>query len=205
MSLITPGSLVFDIGAHHGESARAMLAAGAGKVVSVEPTFENFTELCKVSGIVPIHAALWNAPGLVEVSYAESQSGLSTVSPAHWREQYPDAVFRTPQTVPALTLAQLLHHFGTPSLIKVDVEGAEYDVLQAYPRVIPRPVIIFEYHWRFADTARACLNLLDELGYTLGAYTQSDVDYALTVDQPLDSAQRDWEAAAPEWGNFYVR
>ena len=69
--------------------------------------------------------------------------------------------------VPTITLDLLLDQFGPPTLIKIDVEGAEVQVLRGAGRVLAhKPTIYIE----ISDHALTeCQNILHAAGYSLEA------------------------------------
>ena len=68
--------------------------------------------------------------------------------------------------VPTLTLDTLLEHFDAPSVVKIDVEGAEHLVLQGAAGLLRdvRPALIVEVG---SEAREAATRVLREAGYTL--------------------------------------
>jgi hypothetical protein len=64
--------------------------------------------------------------------------------------------------VDTTTLDALIERFGMPSFVKIDVEGAEPEVLAGLSR--PVAGLSFEYLPRALDYARTCTARLSELG-----------------------------------------
>lgn len=201
-SLILPGSLVFDIGANVGQMAQHFLNAGAGKVVCVEPCFEIFQKLAEVRGIVPIHAAVWDAPKLLPVSYCANHDGWSSCKPNEWSLMYPDADWRTPQWVPAVTLDSLITTFGIPHLLKVDVEKAEIEALSGLTQ--RPPFLIYEFHRRFVEDALSCLDRCASLGFTRAHYTCEEIDIHTMPKLPITVFRDKFLRDAPVWGQISV-
>jgi|GEM_PF-3604952 FkbM family methyltransferase len=211
MSILQPGSLVFDIGAHHGESAaRFILDHGARSVVCLEPSLPNFlalrTRWDKDPRVTTIHAAMATAPSLLEVFHSTFQDGLSTTDPSSWRELYPDAEFQRGELVTALSYSQLVAHFGQPELFKVDVEGAEYQVLRGLTvpaHHMPR-VVTFEFHGSKAHDAISCLYLLGDLGFSLALMETEEPSLMEMPVDPLTTVIERFKADPPDWGNFTI-
>lgn len=201
--LIPDGSVVFDIGANIGITARQFLDAGAGSVIAVEPCRENFNMLAQVHGITPIHAAAWNCHTISEVSFCWNTCGWSSCEPKRWSEAYPDAKWDKPQYVPAITLDSMVQVFGVPHLIKVDVEGCELKVLAG---LSSKPAyVIFEFHGKFMDDARLILEMLrDRLGFEKANYVRENLDLNTLPTMPISEFIPRWINDAPEWGNITV-
>jgi FkbM family methyltransferase len=70
-----------------------------------------------------------------------------------WDEQIP---------VNVTTLDVLISQYGKPVFCKIDVEGAELEVLQGLSHTLP--ALSFEYIPAKIDTALGCIQRLDQLG-----------------------------------------
>ena len=85
-------------------------------------------------------------------------------SPRRFRH-HPDGGIRAIELVPTVSLDWLATHFPQPDVIKIDVEGAEAQVLAGAATVLrSRPRIICEVAKENAATVRS---ILTELDYTL--------------------------------------
>ena len=167
-TMIGPGDLAFDIGAHAGNRTRAMLRTGA-RVVAVEPqaSFHAFLARDLPPGATLIHAAAGAAPGEARLAVSRLHPTLASLAPG-----YPARMADAPgfehvrwdaaETVSVTTLDALIAAHGLPRLVKIDVEGYEAEVL----RGLSRPVrwIAFEYLPAALDVAAACLDRLEALG-----------------------------------------
>lgn len=133
---INPGSVVIDIGAHVGTMAIPM-ARYAGTLMAFEPMKENqkYLEMNIIKNaadnIIVFKNALGARKGTVSMSPVDaSNTGSNTV--------------RGPGDIPMETLDS--YYFDNVSLIKIDVEGYEPDVLAGAGYTIEqnRPVVFFE-------------------------------------------------------------
>ena len=138
-------ALVEAMHALDGEAVRSVLDAGANDgystllfrrglprakvIVGVEPGLSNYAMVLLntrgVSGIVPVRAALWGETGSLEV--LPNQWGEWSLRVGmHASNKYP-----VEGTVPSLTVSALAHAVCVRSFdfIKLDIEGAESDVL----------------------------------------------------------------------------
>jgi len=174
MSIIASNSMVFDIGAHIGTTVQQFLEAGAKTVVAVEPCLANYLELISRPNTIPIMAACWNKNQLIQAFYAENASGWSTVQPNKWIAAYPDAQWATPQWVPCITLDQLRETFGLPHLVKIDVEGSEFQVISGMH--FKPQYVIFEFHKTFLNDTIKCLRQLQRIGFSKAHYVRDNLD-----------------------------
>ncbi len=124
------GDLVFDMGAHCGVSTyhMAKLVGPEGKVVCFEPDPTNF-EILKRNlarhGLANVEAqAMAIASKSGELAFNAEGTIGSSLSSLLLRE----SVGRT-VTVQAITLAEAFARWGTPAFCKIDIEGAELEVI----------------------------------------------------------------------------
>ena len=167
---VRPGDLCFDIGAHLGDRLRAFSSLGA-RVVALEPhpgmmnwlrrwygNQANVTLLEQAVGAQPGTANLWISHLTPSIS-TTSQLWLTTVqqnrrfASARWEEQIP---------VTVTTLDALIAQYGRPAFCKIDVEGAELEVLQGLSQ--PLAALSFEYIPAAIETAIDCIHRLGQLG-----------------------------------------
>jgi FkbM family methyltransferase len=167
---IQPGDLCFDVGAHLGDRIRAWLKLGA-RVVALEPHPGMMNWLRRWYGtrenVVLLEQAVSTRPGTADLWISRLTPSISTISQewlatvrqnrrfagAHWEEQIP---------VPVTTLDALIAQHGKPAFCKIDVEGAELDVLQGLSQ--PVPALSFEYIPAVAEAALKCIDRLSQLG-----------------------------------------
>lgn len=168
---IGPHDLCFDIGAHVGNRVRAWAKLGA-RVVALEPQPQcmrllrrwygrhaNITLIEQAVGAVPGHQTLW---------ISRRTPTVSTVSPAWVRTVQHTHGFRNVRwdqqvQVPVTTLDALIAQHGEPAFCKIDVEGAEREVLQGLTR--PLRALSFEYLPAAREVALGCIARLHELGH----------------------------------------
>ena len=147
---ISPGSLVFDVGANIGNRVKIFLKLQA-KVVAVEPQDECAKELRTAYGrnqrLTIIQQALGEAIGEAEIMISDA-SVLSSLSP-EWiaavsnSGRFPGCTWKNKKTIQMTTLDHLIEQHGEPTFIKIDVEGYEYQVLRGLSR--PVNVISLEF------------------------------------------------------------
>ena len=167
---IRPGDLCFDIGAHLGDRIRAWSKLGA-RVVALEPHPGLMSWLRRWYGgrenIVLIEQAVGAQPGSANLWISRLTPSISTISHewlttvrqnrrfsgARWEEQVPVSV---------TTLQELIARYGKPAFCKIDVEGAELDVLSGLLQ--PLAGLSFEFIPAVIETAVKCVERLSQLG-----------------------------------------
>lgn len=161
--------LLFDVGANRGDATLAGLQRGYD-VVALEPAPRVFTQLIKNFIYNPRVTALRYAVGSKDYEHIEFyecvEDGLSTTN-KDWltKESMPyyGKPFRTTHAT-TITIDTLAQRYGTPDLIKIDVEGAEWSVLRGMQKKYPKIAL----EWTFETLAEheAQLDYLFNLGYT---------------------------------------
>jgi FkbM family methyltransferase len=114
------GATVLDVGAHKGYFAVYALAHGAAHVTCYEPAPTNFAYLSRTC-LDARPAAVAATAGNVRLALDEGWTHSIVL------ERHPDA---ETIDVPAVTLSQAIAEHS-PSLVKLDIEGAEREVLAA--------------------------------------------------------------------------
>ena len=66
--------------------------------------------------------------------------------------------------VPGIALDTLISEYGVPDLLKIDVEAAEYTVLQSLTQKVP--TLCFEFAHEFPEDAFKCIDYCISLGFT---------------------------------------
>jgi FkbM family methyltransferase len=190
-----PGDLVFDVGAHVGNRARALASIGC-RVIALEPqpVFARILRrlFARSAAVEVIEAAVAGAPGDAWLSVSERTPTVSTLA-AGWR----DARAREPGfggvewnqrvRVRTVTLDDLVAQYGTPAFVKIDVEGGEPAVLAGLTRAVP--ALSFEYLPGAIDEVQACVERLALLAADAGAYRFNwsvGESYALASAEWLD-------------------
>jgi FkbM family methyltransferase len=176
------GDTLFDIGANVG--IYAILAAAqnpAGTVVAVEPMASSFARLCDnallngLANLRPYCVAIGaeNGVGELQLASLEAASSMHSLGASGLTESFGESVvMRT--GIGVVTIDSLAATTGIPTLMKIDVDGGEDDVLAGATSVLHDPrlrSILIEFNWltgapqtrRDAPLLRAGFTL-DEVG-----------------------------------------
>jgi len=149
-STVKQGMTVIDIGAHIGYYTLlfAKSVGPSGRVFSFEPHPSNFdllsknVQLNKLMQVQPLNQAVFSHAGEITISVPDDQpnSGNGSACIAKGVQQF---------RVSAISLDAFCEKFTVrPDVIKMDVEGAEYEVLRGAEQVIAqfRPKLLIELH-----------------------------------------------------------
>ena len=155
--------LVFDIGLNNGDDAAYYLHLGY-RVIGVEANpllaarcSERFASEMRAGRIEVVNAGILRQPGEFTFYRSLQQDGWSTFEPdihrkpGEWEEL----------KVACITAEQLIANHGQPFFIKVDIEGADFQVLETLTAAIAPPYISLEI-----NAIDPFLDRLIALGYT---------------------------------------
>jgi FkbM family methyltransferase len=154
---VRPGAVVYDIGSHVGSLALgiARLVGEQGRVVAFDGDPDNVTTLRESSlrnhleaHLAVVHAAVWSYTTRHGIPFRRggtrrSQGGVEA------NGQCPVTGTGEIISVTAVTLDEFIANGGpVPQLVKIDVEGGEYEVLRGGINLFTsqRPLIIAEVH-----------------------------------------------------------
>ena len=168
-----PESVIFDLGANLGYFSLLCASYSSGaKIFAFEPIPANMTILCRhllinnVKNVTPVNLAVSDHLGLVDFS-ADNQS----VSYTYKQSSSYYGIRHLNIKIGTTSLDTLNSQFGfpEPDIIKIDVEGAEYDVLLGAESLIKKckPKILLSTHKVHVEgVEEKCLLFLDRLNYS---------------------------------------
>lgn len=174
--LVRPDEIVWDVGANIGITLQLFfaLAGGRCRVAAFEPIATSFGFLERNAApfgerVKLVRSAVGDREG--EVAFVENPEhpALSRMSDRVAKSKRSSLYWqRTQETrVPMITLDGFLdaNPEWTPTLIKLDVEGAGGGVMQGARRLLKRckPAFTVEFHW--PDEQEAVTRVLEEHGY----------------------------------------
>ncbi|MFP4522535.1 MAG: FkbM family methyltransferase [Fibrobacterota bacterium] len=161
-------ALCFDIGANRGDMTEALLRAGAGKVISVEPVKAVFRGLKKrykhQERVIPVNTAVSSESGNGRIMICRQSSELSTLEDG-WRNngRFKKLSFSESQEISLITWQNLAEKYGVPFYAKIDTEGHEYDVIKG---IIDAPAMLsFEFTEEFKERGAEIIVMLEKKGF----------------------------------------
>lgn len=168
---VSPGDLVFDVGAHLGDRTAAFAALGA-RVVALEPQPRVAAWLRRIvggkEGVTVREEAVGRTPGIARLAVSRRTPTVSTLAD-EWRSEltasepgFRDVRWDGEIEVSVTTLDALIETYGAPSFCKIDVEGWEAEALAGLSR--PVPGLSFEFVAGQLDVAVSAVRRLGELG-----------------------------------------
>ncbi|MFN3805275.1 MAG: FkbM family methyltransferase [Pyrobaculum sp.] len=161
------GGVFLDVGAHIGGHT-LRVAKQAKLVIAIEPTRETYRFLVEnirlnnLQNVIPLNIAAWNRNETIKLYYGDS-SEANTLK-ADLGLGY--------EVVEARVLDEVLRELGIDKvdLIKVDVEGAEYEVLEGLRETLKNSkTVIVEV---LKKNRERVVNMMSELGYVIREVTK---------------------------------
>jgi FkbM family methyltransferase len=145
---VKPGDTVVDVGANIGWNAirAARLAGPRGRVVAVEPTPDTLAVLRRnvaASGLRSVMVepvAAGRVAGECDFFVRGGVSAVNSLFPESRYARVTDVL-----RVPVVRLDDLVE--GQVAVVKIDVEGAELDVLEGAPRLLAAPGVVLIVEW----------------------------------------------------------
>jgi FkbM family methyltransferase len=153
LTLIRPGSVVTDVGAHHGYYSvlAAELVGPRGAVHAFEPTPQSFQVLQRNSRRIPNiranNVAVYSREADLEfLDFGSKYSDMNTLA-GRMRSSAPHAVHGRSMVVRGITLDNYFGSVGArPDFIKIDAESSEMHVLKGMTRILTEdsPLMLIE-------------------------------------------------------------
>jgi FkbM family methyltransferase len=192
--------LIFDIGANVGAWTRANLQS-ARQIISVEAspqTYERLKASVTADKVIALNYAVCNNDNKDVTFYHANCDVLSTMN-KDWLTS-PSSRFYNQQyreiRVKSITLDKLIEQYGVPDLLKIDVEGGEFEVVSSLHTKVP--LLCFEWASEVNDITFRCLDYLSSMGYTKFHIQLTD-NYTF---RPRDDDYTSVESVKEELGKF---
>ena len=173
--------MIFDIGANIGAWTLTNINS-CDKIIAVEPAPITFEALCrnckqKQNVIVFLNYAVCNNGGK-DITFYDSETHTISTLNKDWLTS-PDSRFYNHSsyreiTCKTITIDRLIELYGKPELIKIDVEGGEYDCISSLTQKVK--LLCFEWASETNSITFKCMDHLSSLGFT-HFYIQDGDDY----------------------------
>lgn len=167
-------TVLYDIGANVGAYSLIAAARGAARVYAFEPGYSTFATLSEniimndmQNNITPFCLGIGNSTNCEELLFSDTASGSAQHSWGHTALRIKGQHI----TVPVMTLDDARENFrlSPPTMMKIDVDGLEFSVIQGAIHTIALPqlkTILIEIDEREQGTA-ILTRLLSDAGFVL--------------------------------------
>jgi len=177
--------MFFDIGSNIGNWALSNID-NCDKIISIEAspiTFNKLKDNCKNDKIILLNYAVCNNNCNDITFYHADCDVLSTIN-KDWLTDNTSRFFNckyTEITCKTTTIDNLIREYGVPDLIKIDVEGGEYECVLSLSQKVK--LLCFEWASEVNEITFKCIDYLFSLGYNK-FYIQNGDRYTF---RPIDN------------------
>jgi FkbM family methyltransferase len=169
--------VVFDCGSCCGLDA-ILFSKEVKHVYCLEPDARNFENLKlntrDIQNITIIKKALFNHCGEIEFSSENTQGSMILGKTIDIPVEDLKKLRKTDSiVVKCTTLDEMVSQFGSPDIVKIDIEGAEYDLVDSMKSVLEHgSILIFEIHQRPGSLSHymTLVNYIESFGYKVRFY-----------------------------------
>ena len=179
--------MYFDIGSNIGLWSLVNINL-CDKIIAIEAspiTFKRLVNNCKNDKIILLNYAVCNNNCHDITFYQANCDTLSTINKG-WLTNNTSRFYNYPYkeiTCKTITIDKLIEQYGLPDLIKIDVEGGEYECIASLTQKVK--LLCFEWASEVNDITFKCIDYLLNLGYTQ-FYIQNNNDNYLFRPQDND-------------------
>ena len=205
--------MFFDIGANIGKWTIANINA-TNKIIAIEAspcTFENLKIHLKNQPNVEIlnYAICDNNSEPTQFHHCTDADTLSTLN-SKWLTSNDSRFYNyryNTITVNTLTIDKLIENYGMPDLIKIDVEGGEYECIKSLTQ--KSPVLCFEWASELNEISTQSLDHLYSIGFTQfylqfeDNYTFRPSEYNETIESIKDKLTNTRKKV--DWGMIWCK
>jgi FkbM family methyltransferase len=178
--------MYFDIGSNVGKWSLENVNK-CEKIISIEAspiTYKKLQNNCKNEKIILLNYAVCNNNGNDITFYNANCDTLSTIN-KDWlvskESRFCNQGFKE-MSVKTITIDKLIELYGLPELIKVDVEGGEYECIASLSQKVNH--LCFEWASELNNITLKCLDYLSTLGFT-NFYIQNEDNYSFRPTEEM--------------------
>jgi FkbM family methyltransferase len=203
--------LIFDIGSNIGAWALKNYTSET-KIICVEAspsTYEKLINNIVDKNIIPLNFAVTSSTH-EQIDFFESSVDTISTLNEKWLNDPSSRFYNqfdfNKITVNTISLDKLISLYGIPDLLKVDVEGAEDNVLKSLTKQVK--TICFEWASEMEDIIFNSIEHLDSLGYRKfhiqheDAYDYKPIEYEFTKDELIDIIKT--KIPKVDWGMIWT-
>ena len=160
--------ICFDIGANVGEWSLAN-KHNFDKIIAVEASSHTFRKLSRqtrfIKNIESVNKAVTDAKGIIDFFHAKHN--LFSTTNNNWLNNKDMRFYGlqyTTITAQCISIDELIQLYGIPSLIKIDVEGGEFNTIKSLTSKVD--TLCFEWTSEAESITHNCLDYLETIGFT---------------------------------------
>jgi FkbM family methyltransferase len=203
--------MIFDIGSNVGSWTTANINS-TDKIISIEASPSTFQKLKNTHQnnpkVVCLNYAVCNNNNK-DVTFYECVCDVLSSLNKDWFDN-PSSRFYTskynPITVPSITIDSLIKEYGVPELVKIDVEGGEFECVSSLTFKVPQ--LCFEWASETNDITFKCLDYLYNLGFR-EFYVQYIDNYTFrpTIYNSIENVKEELSKTTPKdhWGMLWCK
>lgn len=202
----------FDIGANVGLWSNANVK-NYDKIIAIEAsprTFERLNERCTNDKIELLNYVICDNDCQDIIFFQADADHLSTLN-ENWLSDSKSRFYGQKYdkiTCKSRTIDSLIIEYGKPELIKIDVEGGEYECMKSLSQKVD--CLCFEWASETNDITYACLDYLHTLGFSLFYIQKNDAYTFVPVNKnykDLLSIKQDLSKMIPkkDWGMMWCK
>jgi FkbM family methyltransferase len=204
--------MFFDIGSNIGNWSLSNIN-NCEKIISVEASPNTFNRLVNNTHnnnkIIPLNYAVCNSNEEFIEFYNCSADTLSTIN-RDWLDSEKSRFYKQFNynviKCKTMSIDKLIEIYGIPELIKIDVEGGEFQCLSSLTKKVNN--ICFEWASETNDITFKCLDYLENLGYTEFAIQFEDnYTYRPQLYKDINFVKEHVNKTTPkkEWGMIWAK
>ena len=205
-------NMFFDIGANIGKWSLSNID-NSNKIIAIEASPDTFKKLlCNTNHnnkIVPLNYAVCNSDEEFIEFYNCNADTLSTINKdwldsekSRFYNQYNYNIIKCK----TIKIDKLIQEYGIPELIKIDVEGGEFECLTSLTQKVNN--LCFEWASETNDITFKCIDYLESLGYNeFAIQMQDNYNYRPINYTNITSIKEGLNKTTPknEWGMIWSK